>query len=54
MTTLEKIVKKAQALKKSYPNKFAKWTDYVKEACLSYIYRTKGSSNRYRSINNRI
>jgi len=32
MTTLEKIVKKAQALKKSYPNKFAKWTDYVKEA----------------------
>lgn len=32
MTTLEKIVKKAQALKKSYPNKFVKWTDYVKEA----------------------
>ena len=32
MTTLEKIVKKAQALKKSYPKKFAKWTDYVKEA----------------------
>lgn len=32
MTTLEKIVKKAQALKKSYPKKFVKWTDYVKEA----------------------
>lgn len=32
MTTLEKIVKKAQDLRKKAPNKFAKWTDYVKEA----------------------
>ena len=31
-TTLKKIVAKAKALKKSAPNKFAKWTDYVKEA----------------------
>jgi len=36
MTTLEKIVKKAQALKKSYPKKYAKWTDYVKEASKEY------------------
>jgi hypothetical protein len=40
MTTLEKIVKKAQALKKSYPNKFAKWTDYIKEASKKFISTT--------------
>ena len=40
MTTLEKIVKKAQALKKSYPKKFAKWTDYIKEASKEF----KGST----------
>lgn len=32
MTTLEKIVKAAKALKKKYPNKYSKWTDYVKAA----------------------
>jgi hypothetical protein len=32
MTTLEKIVKEAKSLKKSYPKKFEKWTDYIKEA----------------------
>jgi hypothetical protein len=40
MTTLEKIVKKAQALKKSYPKKFAKWTDYVKEASKKFRFTT--------------
>ena len=32
MTTLEKIVKEAKSLKKNYPKKFEKWTDYIKEA----------------------
>ena len=32
MTTLEKIVKEAKEIKKNYPKKFAKWTDYIKEA----------------------
>lgn len=32
MTTLEKIVKEAKNLKKNYPKKFEKWTDYIKEA----------------------
>lgn len=31
-STLTKIVAKAKQLKKQAPNKFAKWTDYVKEA----------------------
>lgn len=32
MTTLEKIVKAAKAMKKAHPKKYAKWTDYVKAA----------------------
>lgn len=32
MTTLQKIVKAAKALKKQYPNRYPKWTDYVKAA----------------------
>ena len=32
MTTLQMIIKKAQALRKASPKKFAKWTDYVKAA----------------------
>jgi len=31
MTTLEKIVKHAKEIKKNYPKKYAKWTDYIKE-----------------------
>lgn len=31
-STLEKIVAKAKQLKKQAPSKFAKWTDYVKQA----------------------
>ena len=36
MTTLEKIVKEAKSLKKNYPKKFEKWTDYIKEASKKY------------------
>lgn len=32
MSTLKKIVSLAKKLKKEAPNKFAKWTDYIKEA----------------------
>ena len=32
MTTLQMIIKKAQALRKAAPKKYAKWTDYVKAA----------------------
>jgi hypothetical protein len=32
MTTLQMIIKKAQALRKASPKKFSKWTDYVKAA----------------------
>ena len=32
MTTLQKIVKAAKAMKKAHPKKYAKWTDYVKAA----------------------
>ena len=32
MTTLEKIVKGAKEIKKNYPKKYAKWTDYIKES----------------------
>jgi hypothetical protein len=32
MTTLQKIVAAAKKLKKQYPNKYSKWTDYIKAA----------------------
>jgi type II secretory ATPase GspE/PulE/Tfp pilus assembly ATPase PilB-like protein len=32
MTALQLIIKKAKALRKAKPNKFSKWTDYVKAA----------------------
>lgn len=32
MTTLQKIVTAAKKLKKQHPNKYSKWTDYVKAA----------------------
>jgi hypothetical protein len=32
MTKLQQIVKKAQQLRKQYPNKYSKWTDYIKSA----------------------
>jgi hypothetical protein len=32
MTTLQKIVSKAKAMKKAHPKKYVKWTDYIKAA----------------------
>jgi hypothetical protein len=32
MTTLQKIVAKAKAIKKAHPRKYTKWTDYIKAA----------------------
>lgn len=40
-TTLKKIVAKAKELKKQAPNKFAKWTDYVKEASKTIKTKSK-------------
>lgn len=45
-TTLQKIVSKAKALKKSAPNKFAKWTDYVKEASKDIKTKSKPVINK--------
>lgn len=36
MTTLQKIVTEAKKIRKAHPNKYAKWTDYVKEASKKY------------------
>jgi hypothetical protein len=41
MTTLQKIVTAAKALKKKYPNKYSKWTDYVKAASKTVKPTTK-------------
>jgi hypothetical protein len=32
MTKLQQIVKEAQKIRKQYPNKYSKWTDYIKAA----------------------
>ena len=32
MTKLQQIVKKAQQLRKQYPNKYSKWTEFIKAA----------------------
>jgi hypothetical protein len=47
MTTLEKIVKEAKTIKKNFPNKFAKWTDYIKEA--SKKFRSKTAPDKKKS-----
>lgn len=36
MTTLQKIVTEAKKIRKAHPKKYAKWTDYVKEASKKY------------------
>lgn len=48
MTTLQKIVKAAQALRKKYPNKYPKWTDYVKAASkqISGLEKVTKSGNK--------
>jgi hypothetical protein len=45
MTALQWIVKEAKSLKKSYPKRFTKWTDYVKQASAIYASKHKGKSS---------
>ena len=46
MSTLTKIVSLAKKLKKEAPNKFAKWTDYVKEASKQIKTKSKPVINK--------
>ena len=44
MTALQWIVKEAKKIKKEYPKRFAKWTDYVAQASAIYSKKHKGHS----------
>jgi len=44
MTALQSIIKEAKSLKKQYPKRFTKWTDYVKQASAIYASKHKGKS----------
>jgi len=44
MTPLQWIIKEAKSLKKTYPKRFTKWTDYVKQASAIYASKHKGKS----------
>jgi hypothetical protein len=44
MTALQTIIKEAKSIKKAYPNRFAKWTDYVKQASAIYASKHRGKS----------
>lgn len=44
MTALQWIVKEAKSIKKQYPKRFAKWTDYVAQASAIYASKHKGKS----------
>ena len=44
MSALQWIVKEAKSLKKSYPKRFTKWTDYVKQASAIYASKHGGKS----------
>jgi len=44
MSALQWIVKEAKAIKKKYPKRFAKWTDYVAQASAIYSSKHKGKS----------
>lgn len=44
MTALQTIIKEAKSLRKSFPNRFAKWTDYVKQASAIYASKHKDKS----------
>jgi hypothetical protein len=44
MTPLKWIVNEAKKLKKQYPNRFKKWTDYVAQASAIYASKHKGKS----------
>lgn len=44
MTALQWILKEAKSLKKQYPKRFTKWTDYVAQASAIYAKKHKGKS----------
>ena len=44
MTALQIIIKEAKSIKAKYPKRFAKWTDYVKQASAIYASKHKGKS----------
>ena len=44
MSALQWIVKEAKSLKKSYPKRFTKWIDYVKQASAIYASKHGGKS----------
>ena len=44
MTALKWITNEAKKLKKAYPKRFAKWTDYVAQASAIYAAKHKGKS----------
>jgi hypothetical protein len=44
MTALKWITTEAKKLKKQYPKRFAKWTDYVSQASAIYASKHKGKS----------
>ena len=44
MTALQWIVKEAKSIKKKYPKRFSKWTDYVAQASAIYASKHKGKS----------
>jgi hypothetical protein len=44
MTVLQNIIKEAKSLRKNFPKRFKKWTDYVKQASAIYANKHKGKS----------
>jgi hypothetical protein len=44
MSALQLIIKEAKSLKKSFPKRFTKWTDYVKQASAIYASKHGGKS----------
>jgi hypothetical protein len=44
MSALQSIIKEAKSLKKQYPKRYSKWTDYVKQASAIYASKHKGKS----------
>ena len=44
MTALQTIIKEAKSLKKQYPKRYSKWTDYVKQASAIYASKHKNKS----------
>jgi len=44
MTALQNIIKEAKSLRKNFPKRFKKWTDYLKQASAIYASKHKGKS----------